>query len=132
MAAIIWVIIFPSDELNNATKAGMNFGYPYCHQGNIPDPEFGKGKNCSDYTPPAKLLGPHVAPLGMRFYTGNRFPAEYKNAIFIAEHGSWNRSIPVGYRVAVIKMDSNGNAKRSGTFCRRLVAKCKRCKWATG
>ena len=106
----------PNDELNTAPKAGMHFGYPYCHQGNIPDPEFGKGKNCSDYTAPAKLLGPHVAPLGMRFYTGNSFPAQYKNAIFIAEHGSWNRSIPIGYRVAVVKMDSNGNAKAPEIF----------------
>jgi glucose/arabinose dehydrogenase len=106
----------PNDELNTASKAGMHFGYPYCHQGNIPDPEFGKGKNCSDYTAPAKLLGPHVAPLGMRFYTGNSFPAQYKNAIFIAEHGSWNRSIPIGYRVAVVKMDSNGNAKYPEIF----------------
>jgi glucose/arabinose dehydrogenase len=106
----------PNDELNTASKAGMHFGYPYCHQGNIPDPEFGKGKNCSDYTAPAKLLGPHVAPLGMRFYNGNSFPAQYKNAIFIAEHGSWNRSIPIGYRVAVVKMDSNGNAKYPEIF----------------
>ena len=99
----------PSDELNNAPHAGMHFGYPYCHQGNILDAEFGKGKNCSDYTPPVKRLGAHVASLGMRFYTGSMFPAEYKNAIFIAEHGSWNRSIPVGYRVVVAKMDARGN-----------------------
>jgi glucose/arabinose dehydrogenase len=99
----------PADELNSAPRAGMNFGYPYCHQGNIPDPEVGKGKNCSDYTPPVKRLGAHVASLGMRFYTGSMFPADYKNAIFIAEHGSWNRSIPVGYRVVVLKMDAGGN-----------------------
>lgn len=98
----------PSDELNCAPKVGMHFGYPYCHQGNILDPEFGKGKNCSDYTAPVKLLGAHVASLGMQFYTGNMFPKEYKNAIFIAEHGSWNRTIPIGYRIAVIKMNSNG------------------------
>jgi len=106
----------PNDELNTAPKAGMHFGYPYCHQGNIPDEEYGKGKNCSDYTAPVKLLGPHVASLGMRFNTGNLFPAEYKNAIFIAEHGSWNRSIPIGYRVAVVKMDANGNAKDPEVF----------------
>ena len=106
----------PNDELNTAPKAGMHFGYPYCHQGNIPDEEYGKGKNCSDYTAPVKLLGPHVASLGMRFNTGNLFPAEYKNAIFIAEHGSWNRSIPIGYRVAVVKMDANGNAKDTEVF----------------
>lgn len=99
----------PSDELNKAPQAGMNFGFPYCHQGNIPDPEFGKGKNCADYTPPVKLLGAHVASLGIRFNKENKFPAEYKNAIFIAEHGSWNRSIPDGYRVVVLKMDSTGN-----------------------
>ena len=99
----------PSDELNNAPRPGMNFGYPYCHEGDILDPEFGKGKNCSDYTPPVKKLGAHVASLGMRFYTGNSFPADYKNAIFIAEHGSWNRTVPIGYRVVVAKMDSSGN-----------------------
>lgn len=100
----------PGDELNTAPRKGMNFGYPYCHQGDIPDPEFGKGKSCSDYTPPAANLGAHVAALGMRFYTGSLFPPEYKNAIFIAEHGSWNRSAPIGYRVAVVKMDDKGKA----------------------
>ncbi len=98
----------PSDELNNAKQAGMHFGYPYCHEGDILDAEYGKGKNCSDYTPPVKKLGAHVASLGMRFYTGNMFPADYKNAIFIAEHGSWNRTALVGYRVVVAKMDSSG------------------------
>ena len=98
----------PSDELNNATQAGINFGYPYCHEGDILDPEFGKGKNCNEFTPPVKKLGAHVASLGMRFYTGNMFPAEYKNAIFIAEHGSWNRSTPIGYRVVVAKPEANG------------------------
>jgi glucose/arabinose dehydrogenase len=87
----------------------MNFGFPYCHQGNIPDPEYGKQKNCSDFTPPAKLLGAHVASLGMRFNKDNKYSADYKNAIFIAEHGSWNRSIPIGYRVVVLKADANGN-----------------------
>jgi glucose/arabinose dehydrogenase len=94
--------------LNNAPHGGMHFGYPYCHEGDILDAEYGKGKNCSDYTPPAKKLGAHVASLGMRFYTGNMFPADYKNAIFISEHGSWNRSTLVGYRVVVAKMDSSG------------------------
>ena len=94
----------PNDELNVATQAGMHFGYPYCHQGDVPDPEFGKGKNCSDYTPPAQKMGPHVAALGLRFYTGDQFPAEYKNQVFIAQHGSWNRSTPIGYRVMVAKI----------------------------
>ncbi len=106
----------PNDELNTAPKAGMHFGFPYCHQGDILDPEFGKGKKCSDYTAPVKLLGPHVASLGMRFNKENKFPAEYKNAIFIAEHGSWNRTIPIGYRVAVVKMDADGKPKDPEVF----------------
>jgi glucose/arabinose dehydrogenase len=97
----------PSDELNTAPKAGMDFGFPYCHQGDILDPEFGKGKNCSDYTPPAFKLGPHVASLGMRFYTGQMFPAEYQNQIFVAEHGSWNRSNKIGYNITLVKLENN-------------------------
>ena len=100
----------PDDELNTAPKAAMHFGFPYCHQGDVLDPEFGKGKNCSDYTPPVQKLGPHVAALGMRFYTASAFPAEYKNQIFIAEHGSWNRSEPIGYRVTLVKLDSTGRS----------------------
>lgn len=106
----------PSDELNTAPKAGMNFGFPYCHEGDILDPDLGKGKSCADYTPPVVKVGAHVASLGMRFNTGSSFPAEYKNAIFIAEHGSWNRSIPVGYQVAVVKMDSNGKPEPAQPF----------------
>lgn len=106
----------PADELNTAPKAGMHFGYPYCHQGDIPDPEFGKGKNCSDYTAPVQKLGPHVASLGMRFYTGTAFPAEYKNQIFIAEHGSWNRSEPIGYRITLVKLDSTGKSLSYSNF----------------
>jgi glucose/arabinose dehydrogenase len=97
----------PYCELNYAPRKGMHFGFPYCHQGDVLDPEFGKGKKCSDYTPPAEKMGPHVAPLGMRFYTGTQFPAAYKNRIFIAQHGSWNRSIPAGYRVMMATLDGN-------------------------
>lgn len=97
----------PFCELNYAPEKGMHFGFPFCHQGNILDPEFGKGKNCADYTPPAKALGPHIAPLGMRFYTGSNFAGEYKNKIFIAEHGSWNRSKPIGYQVSVVTLDGD-------------------------
>lgn len=101
----------PGDELNNAPKAGMHFGYPYIHQGDTPDPEFGKGKKASDYTPPAQKLGPHVAALGMRFYTGAMFPAEYKNRIIFAEHGSWNRSTPLGYRIMMVTLEGNKAVK---------------------
>lgn len=97
----------PSDELNYAPKKGMHFGFPYCHEGTILDPEFGKGKNCADYTPPVLKLGAHVASLGLRFYTGSMFPAEYKNQLFIAEHGSWNRTKKVGYRVMLVKLKNN-------------------------
>ena len=95
----------PSDELNHAPKPEMHFGYPYCHQGDIPDPEFGRKRSCSEFSPPAVKLGAHVAALGMRFYTGNQFPAEYRNNIFIAEHGSWNRTKKIGYRVARVVVE---------------------------
>jgi glucose/arabinose dehydrogenase len=95
----------PPDELNHAWKADMNFGYPYCHGGNIADPEFGAKRPCADFTPPVQNLGPHVASLGMRFYTGKQFPAGYRNQVFIAEHGSWNRSKKIGYRISVVKLE---------------------------
>ncbi len=94
----------PPDELNHAPVAGLNFGYPYCHGGEILDPQFGSGRNCNDYTPPAQKLGPHVASLGVKFYTGVEFPAEYQGQIFIAEHGSWNRSKKIGYRVSLVRL----------------------------
>lgn len=99
----------PPDELNEVTEAGMNFGYPYCHAGTIKDPEYGDERSCDEFTPPAINLTPHGAALGVKFYTGNMFPAEYKNDMLIAEHGSWNRSEPIGYRVMRVKMD-NGKA----------------------
>jgi glucose/arabinose dehydrogenase len=95
----------PPDELDRAPRPGMHFGYPYCHGGDIRDPDYGAKRPCSDVTPPAQKLGPHVAALGMRFYTGAMFPAGYRNQIFIAEHGSWNRSRPIGYRVSLVKVD---------------------------
>ncbi|MGE3317835.1 MAG: sorbosone dehydrogenase family protein [Candidatus Berkiella sp.] len=91
----------PPDELNHAPKQGMHFGFPYCHGGNIPDPDFHQ-KPCDQFTPPATRLGPHVAALGMRFYTGKMFPEKYHGNIFIAEHGSWNRDTPIGYRVTMV------------------------------
>jgi glucose/arabinose dehydrogenase len=106
----------PSDELNHVTKAGEDFGYPYCHQGDIADPEFGAARKCSEFVPPAVKLGPHVAALGMRFYTGREFPAEYRNNIFIAEHGSWNRSKKIGYRVARVALDGQGRVLRHEPF----------------
>jgi len=105
----------PFDELNTAPKAGMNFGYPYYHSGTIKDPQFGGTHNASEFTPPAINLGPHVAALGLKFYTGKMFPAKYKNQLFIAEHGSWNRTKKIGYRVSLVRM-KNGKATGYETF----------------
>jgi glucose/arabinose dehydrogenase len=97
----------PADELNHAPQAGMHFGFPYCHQGDVPDPEFGKEAGvCSKYTAPAVKMGPHVASLGLDFYTGTMFPAEYRNELFIAQHGSWNRSNPIGYRIVMAHINN--------------------------
>ncbi|WP_342770272.1 MULTISPECIES: sorbosone dehydrogenase family protein [unclassified Methanoculleus] len=96
----------PPDELNRAPEPGMHFGFPFCHGSSIPDPEFGAGRSCEDFTPPEQELGPHVAALGMRFYDGEQFPEEYRDRIFIAEHGSWNRAELVGYRVTMVTLDN--------------------------
>lgn len=97
----------PPCEVNRLTAVGQNFGFPYCHGKDILDPEFGRGKKCSDYVAPVVELRAHVAPLGMRFYTGQMFPAEYQNSIVLAEHGSWNRSTPQGYRLTFVKLNGS-------------------------
>lgn len=97
----------PSCELNRAEKAGQHFGFPYCHQGDTPDPEFGSKRACSEFVPPMWKQGGHVAPNGLRFYTGKMFPAEYRNRIFIAQHGSWNRTKRSGYRVMMATLKNN-------------------------
>jgi len=106
----------PEDELNRVTKAGEHFGAPYCLQGNIIDQELGWGKDCKDYTAPVGLMGPHVAALGMRFYTGNMFPKTYKDAIFVARHGSWNKSKKQGGDVVVVKLNKDGTVKSMEPF----------------
>jgi len=95
----------PPGELNRAPIAGLHFGFPYCHGGDVPDPEFGDKRDCSEFEAPAQKLGPHVAPLGVIFYTGDMFPAMYRNQVLIAEHGSWNRSRKIGYRVSLVRME---------------------------
>ncbi len=94
----------PPDELNHAAAAGMHFGYPYCQGGDLADPDFGSRRPCAEFTAPTQNLGPHVAALGMRFYTGTMFPPQYRDQIFIAEHGSWNRSRKIGYRVSLVRL----------------------------
>jgi glucose/arabinose dehydrogenase len=103
----------PPDELNHAARPGLHFGYPYCHGGTISDPEYGGKQACGEFTGPAVALGPHVASLGMRFYTGTMFPPEYRNQIFIAEHGSWNRTEKIGYRITLVSRDGQGGLRYS-------------------
>ncbi|HWK84205.1 MAG TPA: PQQ-dependent sugar dehydrogenase [Caldimonas sp.] len=108
---------FPNDTLNHVSKSGnKHFGYPFCHQGNFADPEYGWGKNCADYAQPAQLMGAHVATLGMRFYTGTMFPAKYRGAMFIARHGSWNKSQKVGADVVVAWPDDKGGVAKVEPF----------------
>ncbi len=97
----------PPCELNRVSEAGQHFGYPFCHGGTIPDPEYGDQRPCSDFVPPVQNLGAHVAPLGVKFYTGQMFPEPYRNQVFIAEHGSWNRSSKVGYRITMVTLEGN-------------------------
>lgn len=97
----------PPGELNRVTEAGQHFGYPYCHAGTVKDSEFGDQRPCSDFVAPAQAMGPHVAPLGIKFNTGSMFPDEYKGHAFVAEHGSWNRSSKVGYRVTMVKLENS-------------------------
>ncbi len=101
----------PNDTLHHVTHKNMNFGYPFCHQGDLVDPDLGKGHACNEFDKPALKLGPHIAPLGMRFYTGKMFPAEYQGNIFIAMHGSWNRTTKQGYNVMRVVVDGKGNPR---------------------
>ena len=97
----------PPDELNRAPRAGLHFGYPYCHGDGIADPEYGEGVDCDRFEAPAQALGPHVAGLGVKFYTGDAWPERWRDQVFIAEHGSWNRSEKIGYRVSVVRLEGN-------------------------
>jgi len=95
----------PPGELNHAPRPGLHFGFPFCHGGDVPDPEFGEARGCEEFTAPAQKLGPHVAPLGLLFYSGTAFPEDYRGDVFIAEHGSWNRSEKIGYRVMRVPIE---------------------------
>ena len=106
----------PNDELNRVTKMGQHFGFPYCHQGDIPDQQYGWGHSCSEFVPPVALLGPHAAALGMRFYTGHMFPAKYHDAIFIARHGSWNKTSKIGGDIYVVYLNKDGSVKSQEPF----------------
>ncbi len=110
----------PSDELNHAPRSGMHFGYPYCHQGDTPDPDFGSKRKCSEFTAPALKQGGHVAPDGLRFYTGNMFPSAYRKRVFIAQHGSWNRKEKNGYRIVTAEIE-DGKVTKYETFAEGWV-----------
>lgn len=107
----------PNDKLNRLQHPGKDFfGFPYCHQGNLPDPEFGWGRGCDGVTKPIALLGPHVAPLGVRFYTGKMFPKEYRDALFIVRHGSWNKTHKNGGDIEVATLKADGTVKSIKPF----------------
>jgi glucose/arabinose dehydrogenase len=119
----------PPCELNTASKAGMHFGYPYCHGGIIKDPEFGSKRPCADFTKPVQNLGAHVAPLGLKFYTGAMFPADYRNQLIVAEHGSWNRSKKSGYKLSLVGVDKANNATRYTNFATGWLDEEKQKAW---
>jgi glucose/arabinose dehydrogenase len=106
----------PHDELNRITQGGQHFGNPFCHQGNLLDPEFGWGRSCDEFVKPIALLGPHATALGMRFYTGSMFPKQFRNAIFIARRGSWNRTVKIGGDVVVAYLNKDGTVKSIEPF----------------
>jgi glucose/arabinose dehydrogenase len=118
----------PPDELNHAPQPGMHFGFPFCHGGDVADPDFAGKRSCAEFTPPAQKFGAHVASLGMRFYTGAMFPPEYANQIFIAEHGSWNRSKKSGYRVMRAKVEG-GKVVDYGVFAEGFLDKASDSAW---
>jgi glucose/arabinose dehydrogenase len=106
----------PNDELNRVTRMGQHFGFPYCHQGDIPDNELGWGRSCNEFEPPIAKLGPHAAALGMRFYTGTMFPQQYRGAIFIARHGSWNKTVKIGGDIYVVYLNRDGSVRAQEPF----------------
>jgi glucose/arabinose dehydrogenase len=105
----------PSDRLDHAPKKGLHFGFPFCHQGDIPEPEFGKGHSCGEFAAPLLKTGPHVAGNGLQFYTGSMFPGDYKNRMFLAQRGSWNRTQKSGFKVMMATL-RNGDVPKYETF----------------
>ncbi|MBK8701618.1 MAG: PQQ-dependent sugar dehydrogenase [Saprospiraceae bacterium] len=106
----------PNCELNHAPKDHLFFGFPYCHQGDLLDPEFGKGRDCKNYTKPVAKLGPHTAPLGIQYYRNTAFPESFNNKFYIARHGSWNRTEKIGYDVLLVDADKDGKISSVNPF----------------
>lgn len=118
----------PDCELNRVPDKGMHFGFPFCHAGNIKDPEFGNKRSCDEFTAPVQKLGPHTAPLGMRFYTGKMFPENYQQQIFIARHGSWNRDRKIGYDLVSVQLEGN-QSKGYQVFATGWLDEAKQSAW---
>jgi glucose/arabinose dehydrogenase len=112
----------PNDELNRVTALGQHFGAPYCYEGDVPDQEFGWGRSCTEFVPPVAKMGPHAAVLGLRFYTGTMFPPDYRNAIFVARHGSWNKTVKTGGDVVVVRLNPNGTVRSVEPFLTGFIA----------
>ena len=112
----------PPDELNKWTQKGQHFGYPYCHGGDILDLEYGQGKDCKAFIAPEWKFKAHMAPLGIRFYRGQQFPKSYHQQLFVAQHGSWNRSTPHGYRIVLLKFNQ-GKVVSEQVFAEGWLAK---------
>jgi glucose/arabinose dehydrogenase len=106
----------PQDELNRISKPGLFFGFPYCHAQGIPDRDIKKADPCKGVTKPVTLMGPHAASMGVLFYTGSMFPAAYKDTIFVARKGSWNRTKPFGFDVVNVRVSADGKNARVTPF----------------
>ena len=106
----------PEDELNRMPRTGANFGFPHCHAGGIADRDFKKDKPCDDVVLPVQTMGPHAAVMGAHFYTGSMFPAEYRNRLFVARKGSWNRTTKFGYDVVTVRADADGRNPKVEPF----------------
>jgi glucose/arabinose dehydrogenase len=106
----------PEDELNRMSKTGLNFGFPYCHANGVADRDIKKDKPCDGVTLPVSTMGAHAANMGLHFYTGNMFPAEYKNAMFVARKGSWNRTQKSGFDVVTVRADADGKNPKVTPF----------------
>ena len=106
----------PADELNRLTRNGQNFGFPYCHANGIADRDFARANACDGVTLPVQTMGPHASAMGVHFYTGSMFPPEYRNTLFVARKGSWNRTQKFGFDVVTVRMDAQGNSPRIQPF----------------
>ena len=119
----------PEDELNRMTKAGLNFGYPYCHAKGVLDADFKKADGCKGVTLPVTTMGPHAAAMGVIFYTGSMFPKEYQNTMFVARKGSWNRTVKLGFDVVNVRPSKDGKKASVKPFMTGFLEDAKAAKF---